>query len=214
MNVIKKQAHDYELIATSWHEAGHVICGLFNFMNVYHVYIMSEKYDQGNTLYEIYDLRNLNNKLLSKVWSVYEVQTLYAGLVSEKMYYKEICGSDKFPMHLRIGSSGDMKEAARLINLHKLCNPGKERLLFKKQMQKVAATILSDYWDDVKLIAHVLYKNVELKIEDVKYILTRKSINKDFWKTRLKEIKVIYSLSNIDERYLKSVLIRNSVVII
>lgn len=214
MNVVKKQAQDYELIAMAWHEAAHTICGLFNFLHVYHVYVMSDKYEHGNTLYEIHDPGNISNKLLAKILLIYEVQTIYAGLVGEKMYYKEICGSEAFPMHLRIGSSNDMQDAAKLIHKYNLAEAGKSRYLFKKQVQKECENILEDYWEDVKLIAHSLYKHKELKYDELKYFLTRRSENKEFWRTRLREIKSIYGKPEFDEKHLKDVLVQNSIVII
>lgn len=215
MNVVKKQAHDYELIAMAWHEAAHTICGLFNFLHVYHVCVMSDKYEHGNALYEIPDPATINNKLLAKIVLIYEVQTLYAGLVGEKMYYKEICGSEAFPMHLRIGSSDDIQEAAKLIHKYNLANPGKSRYLFKKQVQKECENILQSYWQDVRLIAHSLYKHTELNHDELKYFLTRRSENKEFWKPRLKDIKSMYSTkSDFDEKFLKDILVQNSVVIL
>lgn len=209
-----KMARDYELIAMSWHEAAHTICGLLNFLKVYHVYVMSDKYEHGNTKYEIYDPINISNKLLAKILIIYEVQTLYAGLVGEKLYYKEICGSDVFPMHLRIGSSNDIQDAAKLIDKHNLANPGKPRFLFKKQIQNDTRNLLINYWDDIKLISHILYKFKELKYDDLKYFLTRKSTNKDFWRTRFKEIKTIYDERvELDEKYLKVVLLQNNIII-
>lgn len=213
-NIVNKQAHDYELIAMAWHEAAHTICGLFNFMRVYNVCVMSEKYEHGNTLYEVYDPDNIDNKLLAKILLIYEVQTLYAGLVGEKLYYKEICGSDNFPMHLRIGSSDDIQAAAKLIDKHNLANPGKSRYLFKKQIQNDTANILIEYWDDIKLISHMLYKYKELKEDELKYFLTRRSENNEFWKSRFKSIKTIYNDNcDLDEKYLKEILVQNSIVI-
>jgi len=213
MNVVKKQAHDYELIAMSWHEAAHTICGLYNFTKIYNVHVMSDKHTNGNTLYEICDPDNIENKLLAKILLIFEVQTLYAGLVGEKLYYKEICGSDNFPMHLRIGSSNDIQDAARIIHKYNLANPGKARFLFKKQVQNDTKNILTEYWDDIRLVAHVLYKNKELEYDELKYFLTRKSINKEFWRDRFKYIKLIYGGNELDEKYLKDIILQNSVII-
>lgn len=210
-----KMAHDYELIAMSYHEASHTICGLFNFIHMYRVYVMSEKYSEGNALYESYDPWQVKDKILSKILCIFEIQTLYAGLVGEKIYYKEICGSDHFPMHLRIGSSTDMRQASKLINKQKLTPAGKNRVIFKRQIQNDVKNLLSDHWQDVKLIAHVLYKYKELNADEIKFFLTRKSCNKEFWKTRLKEIALIYNnKQNIEETRLKEVLLQNSVVIL
>ena len=32
--IAQKHSQDYELISTTFHEAGHVICGLLNFMKI------------------------------------------------------------------------------------------------------------------------------------------------------------------------------------
>jgi hypothetical protein len=214
-SIINKQANDYELIAMSWHEAAHVICGLHNFMRIYDVCVISEKYDHGNTSYEIYNPDNITNKLLAKILLIFEVQTLYAGLVGEKLYYQEICGSDNFPMHLRIGSSDDIRDAAKLISTHKLALPGKARFLFKKQIQNDTHNILINYWEDIKLISHMLYKHKELNEGDLKHFLTRYSDNKDFWRSRFKAIKTIYSnITDLDEKYLKEIIVQNSIIII
>lgn len=213
-SVVNKQAHDYELIAMAYHEAAHTICGLYNFMRVYSVCVMSDKYEHGNTLYEVYDPDNIDNKLLAKILLIYEVQTLYAGLVGEKLYYQDICGSNKFPMHLRIGSSDDIQDAAKLINKYNLASPGKARFLFKKQIQNDTASILIDYWEDIKLISHMLYKHKELNEGDLKHFLTRYSENKEFWKNRFKAIKIIYNnIADLDEKYLKEILVQNSIII-
>lgn len=214
-SIVKKQAFDYELIAMCYHEAAHTICGLYNFMRVYSVCVMSGKHEYGNALYEIYDPDNIQDKLLAKILLIYEVQTLYAGLVGEKLYYKEICGSDNFPMHLRIGSSDDIQDAAKLINKYNLAAPGKARFLFKKQVQNDASVILVNYWEDIKLISYMLYKYKELDEGDLKYFLTHFSINKEFWKSRFKSMKIIYkNIANFDEKYLKEILLQNSIIII
>lgn len=213
-SIINKQAGDYELIAMCWHEAAHTICGLYNFMRVYHVSVMSEKYEHGNTLYEVYDPDNIDNKLLAKILLIYEVQTLYAGMVGEKLYYQDICGSDKFPMHLRIGSSDDIQDAAKLIHKYNLAEPGKARFLFKKQVQNDTGDILIEYWEDIKLISHMLYRHKELNEGELKHFLTRYSDKKDFWKSRFKSIKNIYdNMEDLDEKYLKEILVKNSIII-
>lgn len=204
-----------ETISMCYHEAAHTICGLYNFMDVYHIYVMSDKYNQGNTLYEVYNPDNIKNKLLAKILLIYEVQTLYAGLVGERIYYKDISGSDDFPMHLRIGCSRDIRDAASIIHRYDLAKPGKQRYLFKKQVQSDTHNILVHYWRDIKLISHALFKFKELKAGKLKFILTNKSVNKDFWRARFKEIKTLYDGKiELDEKYLKEVLLQNSVVII
>ena len=209
----QKMAHDYEVIAMAFHESAHCICALFNFILIHDVHVMSDKHQHGNTAYETHNLNEIESKILSKILLIYEIQTLYAGLVGEKIYYKEICGSDKFPMHLRIGCSNDIQSAAKLIHTYDLASPGKPRLLFKKQIQNDTKNILLNYWSDIRLISHMLYKFKELNLDDIKYFLSYKSNNKEFWKNRLKEIKNIYSKDDINEKELKDILLQNSVII-
>lgn len=213
-SLYKTQALEYQAVAMTWHEAAHTICGLYNFMHVYFVCIMSNKHEDGNTLYEIYDTDSINNKMLAKILHIYEVQTLYAGLVGEKIYYKDICGSDKFPMHLRIGSSDDIKTAAKIIAKNNLAEPGRNRFIFKKQIQNDTRNILLHYWSDIKLISHVLYRYKELEEDELKYYLTRKSDNKEFWKDRFKDIKFIYNSDVLEEKSLKELIVQNSVIIL
>ena len=209
-----KMETDYELIAMTYHEASHAICALFNYMKIYQVYVMCSKYDDGHALYEIYDSQTIESKILSKILLIFEIQTLYAGVVGEKIYYKNICGSDAFPINLRIGSSDDISTAAQIISKNNLAEAGKPRLIFKKEIQNDTKKILLEYWDDVRLIAHMLYKQKELSFEDIKFCLTKKSKNSDFWKYRFKAIKSIYDKKHLSEANLKNIILENSIIVI
>lgn len=198
-----------------WHEASHTICGLLNFIKVIKVYIKSDKFDQGNTVYESYEPHLCEDKILSKIVLIFEIQTLYAGLIGEKIYYKEICGSDTFPMNLRIGSSGDINTASSLIEKYNLALAGNPRFLLKKQIQNDTKNILLEYWEDVRLISHLLYKYKELNHSELKRFLTKKSTNKELWRKKFRDISIIYNdKKNIEEGQIKEILLKNSVVII
>lgn len=198
---------DYAKIAMCWHEASHTICGLINYINILQVYIISHKYDHGKTSYEMYDCSEIKDKNLARTILLHEIQTLYAGLIGEKLYYKEICGSDNFPMHLRIGSSNDIRDAAKLIAKYKLSEPGASRYQFKKQIQNDVKKIIEDYWSDIKLISHILYRYDELNHDELKYFLTRRSVNKEFWTIKFKDIKKIYKEEKeFEENILKKLL--------
>lgn len=209
-----KRANDYALISVAYHEASHTICALHNFCLVKRTFIRLKEC-VGNTIYETYDVENTDNKFLIKILNILDVQVLYAGLLGEKIYYKDICGSDKFPMNLRIGSWHDIKTASKTIIKYNLASPGKSRFLFKKQIQNDTRQILTQYWDDVKLIAHLLYKHKELNLNNLKYYLTRNSINKKFWKEKFKQINIILNDSNkIDDKTLKEIILNNAIFII
>src|SRR5258708_18432696 len=134
---VRRQAHDYETIACVWHESAHTICGLFNYIKITSVSINANinENNEGTTDYLLFNTCNITDKVLLKIILIQELQTLYGGLMGERIYYKDICGSDKFPMHLRIGSSIDIAFAADLIRKNNLSNPGKHTYLLKKQIQ-------------------------------------------------------------------------------
>lgn len=213
-NILKSQAFEYSAISMAYHEASHAVCGLHNFIQVKAVHIMTEKQDSGNTVYETIDPDTVEDQLLVKISILYEVQMLYAGLVGEKIYYKDICGSDKFPMHLRIGSSDDITAAGKLISKYNLANSGKSRSLLKKQVQSDVSKVLKNYWDDVKLVSHALYKNKKLDHKELKFILTKKSNNKEFWKSRFKMITALYAPKNVDDRLFRGIYLSNQIIII
>lgn len=208
---VKKQSHDYEKIATSWHESSHIICGLFNYIKISNV-SMSPETNEGTTDYLLFDTSNIQDHDLLVIILMQELQTLYGGLSGERIYYKEICGSDKFPMHLRRGSAIDIAMAADLIRKGKLAEPGKHTYLLKKQIQYNASQILKEHWDGVKIVAHTLYKKKKLSFDELKSILTKKTNHNDFWKERFKKIKLLHNEKNIpSEIYIKEAILEDTI---
>jgi|ERR1700722_3634790 len=190
---VRNQSYDYELIAMSYHEAGHAICALSNFLQVIDVSVMTPKTNMGYTNWYIYDANDVKDEDLRKVLFIAEVQALYAGLLAEKMYYKDICGSDDFPMHLRAGSSEDTTTASSIIRKNNLAKSGRQTHLFKKQMKCDVEEFLQEHWEEVKIVAHALYKKTRLSHDELKYLLTRKTEYRDFWKDKFKKLKIIHN---------------------
>lgn len=191
-SVIKKQSFDYELIAMSYHESGHAVIALYNYIKVLSVNVLTPKTRVGHTEYSVFEVSEIENEELKQILLICELQALYAGLMAEKLYYKDICGSSRFPMHLRIGSANDLQYASKLIRKYNIVKPGKNTSLFKKQLQSEVIDILQEHWDAVKIITHSLYQRNRLSFDEIKYLLTRKTDHKDFWKKRFKDIKFIH----------------------
>jgi hypothetical protein len=150
------------------------------------------KFTGGLTEYSTildYDTVEDNELLIKLIHS--ELKNLYAGLIGEKIYYADICGSHRFPAHLRAGASGDITEAYNLIRKYSIASPGKNTSLLKKSIENEVKSILIMHWDEVKIIAHALYKKKKLSFDDLKNLLCRKIKNKAFWKAKFKEIEVI-----------------------
>jgi hypothetical protein len=195
-NAIKKQSADYNLIATAFHEASHTIAGLLNYFIVNKVYISLDKEEEevsvGDAETNYHSIVISDDEYFRQYMLISELQMIYAGLIGEKIYYKDICGSSKFPMHLRIGSYVDIANASDMIRKNNLAAPGKNTSVLKKKIQKDVEELLIDNWEAVKMVAHSLYQKRKLSFDELKYILTRKTNNKEFWKKRISEIKFIY----------------------
>ena len=204
----KKAAFIHNLISTSYHEAGHAVYGLLHLMKVELVQIMKEKNNFVNGLTH-FDYISIYNDTAEdiKLSAIYaEIGLRYAGLTAEKYHFKNISGSDKFPMFLKNGSSEDTLHAANLIKLHNLAPPGKKRYVFKKKFIAYVLSRLQNNWGDVNLVAHGLFQKKRLYYTDLKSLLTKKSENKEFWREQFKAIDYIYKSGALDDNKLRIIL--------
>lgn len=209
-DIIKRVAKTHELISTAYHEAGHTVYGLLHFMKIETVYIFEGKKSRidGFTYYEYPDFTMIQDPELFSLLLNAEICMKYAGLAAEKNNFKEISGSDKFPMVLRDGSSDDTLAAAKLIKVYNIVPPGKKRYSYKKKLVRQITQELQNNWDAVILVAHGLFQKKKLYFSDLKDILTKKTENKEFWKEQFKNISFIQENYDIlDEKSLKSFLI-------
>jgi hypothetical protein len=193
---IEKQSFDYEMIALCWHEAGHTIAGLLNYAKITNVCfsnITKPGGPDGDTYYAMYNGGIVEDQDLARVLLIFELQIVYAGLIAEKTYYKNICGSDRFPAHLKSGSRGDIEEGSNIIRRNKIIKSGRQTFLFKKQIQKDVELLLKEYWDAVSIIARALYQKKRLSYSELKSLLTRKTKDKEFWKSHFKKIDIIHN---------------------
>src|SRR5271165_3537367 len=182
-----KDALDYELICMCTHEGSHAIVALHNFLQVFEVSAMpfeakTRKERGGKTNW--FMPQKIEGSELKKMLLTFEIQALYAGLLGERILYKELTGSHKLPMNLRVGLSSDIKNVSNIIRNNNLVESGNDTVIFKKNIQKKTEKILLDNWDVVRLIAHALHKDRKLNFDELKQLITRKSKNKDFWRDR------------------------------
>lgn len=193
--VRKKLTFTYDLISTSYHEASHTLYALLHFTKVPLVYVFENKKNkriEGFCHYEpIKKLSDIKNSELLALLLKFEICLKYAGLVSERYHFKNISGSDKFPVLLKDGSSNDLSSAADLIKEFNLSPPGKTRYSYKKKLMSQTLSEIKEYWDDIILIAHGLFNRKRLNFLDLEQILTKKSSNKIFWKKQFKIINYI-----------------------
>jgi hypothetical protein len=189
-DVKEKDASDYELIFMSFHESAHTIVALHNFFQVYYVNVRDDVVKDGSSLW--YTSYRIGDSELKKTILLLEIQVEYAGVLGERIVHKDLTGSQKLPMNLRVGVSYDIKLASNTIRNNNLAEPGKDTANFKKNIQKKTEKILLEYWDDVKLLAHTLYDKRKLQYLELKNLLVRKSKNKKFWKDRFSKIERIY----------------------
>jgi len=213
---MKKQSIDYSLIAASHHESGHCLVALLNLIQVSDVGVAIDGSDAvGLTQFYMYKNTVIEDRELHELLVLSDLLVAYAGLQAERLYYKDICGSSKFPLHLKVGSAEDTASAYKLIRTNNLATPGKETSILKKKLQSEVEQMLIAYWSDVKLVAHSLYQRRKLYFRDLKNLLTRNNDNKDFWKSQFKTINFIHHDSKVPgEQEVKEALHKNAVTII
>ena len=208
---IRKKCHEtFELIATSYHEAGHTVYGLLHLIKIESVTVFSNKKSkriEGFTHYDSAPLTQFSDPELFNDRLHAEIGLSYSGLVAEKRYFKMISGSDKFPMFLREGSSNDTTSAAALFQKYNLVEAGKKRYNYKQRFIKSVDQELQEHWDAVTLIAHSLIKKKKIYFPELQEILTRKAEDKQFWKDQFKAINYFYdNAESLDEKDLKRIL--------
>lgn len=209
-NLHKKVTKTHELIAVSYHESGHTIFGLLNFMKIGSVTVFTNSKNsrgEGVTNYEAGLDDSEEDSTLLNFWLKAEIGLCYAGGCAEKHYFKIISGSDKLPKFLKDGSEDDIAEAARLIRKYNLAPAGKKRYVYKQKLIKETYKILEEYWADITLVSHSLFDKKRLYYSDIKSLLCKKSQNKEFWKEQFKLIDFISNNSeSIDSKELKSIM--------
>jgi len=195
-NVRNKQAHDYELIAMCYHEAGHAVIGIFNSLKVAEVKIIDDNKDlEGWTYWDNpidLDSENVEDNNLLNLIVCNELETLVAGITAERIYYKDICGSEKLPRILKAGSSQDISEVSKCIKKYELALSGPPRTVLKNKITDITKKTLLDHWDAVKAVAHELYRKRNLNFEEIKIILTKKTKTNSLWKEKYKLINIIF----------------------
>lgn len=204
----KKISILHEQTTTSHHEASHALFALLNGMEVYSVCIFEHpklKRIHGLTHYNSPDLTNIEDAELFNKLLINEIKMQYAGSEGEKYHFKLISGSNIFPMVL-YGASDDFQAAAKLIKEYNLAPPGRKRYLYKQKIKRETLRQLKEYWDDLVLIAHSLFKYKKLTSDDLHRLLTTKSKNKAFWKEQFKMMSSYY-LKQEDEDKLKSIVL-------
>jgi hypothetical protein len=201
-----KLAREFEVIAVCYHESGHVLFGLLRCLKITSVMVSYSQAVEGITHYLGIERPDLTPDIIDTL-ARDEVRMSYAGLVAEQLYYRDICGSAKFPSILKEGWSNDIKAASDVIKTHNLALPGKQRVALKRQVQKELHAMMIEHWSDLKLISHALYKTKRLSLEDLKLLLTKKSNKRQYWKERFKTIEMLFDQSKtIDNTEIRIIL--------
>src|SRR5579885_2730464 len=137
-SVSLKLAQNYRLISVAYHEAAHIICAFLFYIDVSEVIIDEGKRGVGGTThYNMFYPEEKYTEIDAKISNYLinsEIYLKYAGLAGEKIYFRDMSGSDKFPAVLKRGTEPDMQEAAQLIKKYNLADPGTKRYLLKKKM--------------------------------------------------------------------------------
>jgi hypothetical protein len=211
-NKVNRLAFEFTVITTSFHEAGHALSALLNFGYVHCVslqisknkktpeYLGEARYDGAANLGTVSDPDLINWLVLSDI-TIYQ-----SGLASEKIFYKEICGTSKVPYIIKEGSQIDFSYVSEIVKKYDLAPPGKKRYLFKNKMFRATQHLLQENWGDVIIIAHALFQSRKLTHLDLKSLLLRKSINKKFWKEQFKNIELLNNNTELTDSQIKKII--------
>lgn len=191
-----KLAQNLRIISVSYHEASHTIAALLHHIWVLEVAVEeAHRQVSGYTNYELltFDipLEDIDKKVRDYV-VLSEIYLKYAGLMGESIHFEDMSGSKKLPTILKIGNEPDIQEAAAIIQKHNLVEAGEKRYLYKKKLFRKITALLKEYWDDVKLVSHALYDRRKLQYEDLRQLLTKKSIRKKFWQQQFKDLDILF----------------------
>ncbi len=208
-----KLAIEFQAITTAFHEAGHTIAALLSYSQVSAVAVEIDHKkksveDLGYTHYDpAFETEGVKDNQFQINLVLAEIFINYAGLAAEKLFYKEICGTDRLPMFVKYGSYQDRNVASFLIKKYNLAPPGKKRYGFKKKIFSQTQRTLFSYWGDVKLVAHALFQRKKLYHQDLKELLSKKSVNKKFWKEQFKKISILFDTNEeLHERDIKKLM--------
>lgn len=195
----KKLSSEFDRIITSYHEAGHAVCALVNFMKVEYVEMQEDDRMGGETSFiDISDVHKYaqfeTKSFISKI-KKNEVCIRYAGIAAEKIIYKKLCGSSKFPRILSQGSSDDIQDISDIIKNYNLADAGTTRVQLKNTLSKKSSKQLEEHWNEVITIAHALFKRKRINYQEIKFLILKKTTNKSFWKNQFKLIDFYFDAS-------------------
>lgn len=209
-NLRKKAFRAYELLSASYHEAGHTIYGLLEFIKIGSVSVNLNQKGAGNgiTYYETAFEEDISDRFLFNFLILSEIKLSYSGFCSEKLFFKKISGTAEKQIFLRDGSSDDVADAAALIRKHNLVPAGKKRYQYKQKMKNDITKTLDKHWDDVVIVSHALFQRKKLYYSDLKSLLLKKSPNKSYWKAQFKKIDYLFdNRGSLDTKELKSIVL-------
>jgi hypothetical protein len=215
--VTNKKNHHYinDMIFTSYHEAGHAVYGLMHGIKIPAIFIYenilpSGKPPRGDN-YIVgycfnYPIKNNNRSEI-----IDNICYTYAGLIAEKILYKNLSGSNQFPMIL-MNSSFDIHDAFILIKNHNLARAGKHRFFLKRRLMRITLTELQQHWDAVTLVSHVLFNKRVISYLELKKLLTTKTADTKFWinkfkfldKINDKSVDLLFNKNKLTVSYLRS----------
>lgn len=182
---------EYESILTSYHEAGHAVIGLLNYIKIDNICLFNKKDVYGHSYFFSYktNCSNINKKNYYKR----QVQFYYGGMAAEQVFYNKCIGTYLLPFILKSYWQSDKTNISYIIRSKKLAKSGSNTKSFKNKILKETISNVNIFWDDIVLISQKLFKCKKIKFNKLKQILCELSANKNYWKS------IFLTISKIEE---------------
>lgn len=181
---ILQNNRDYNLIVTCYHEAGHIVAALRNFILPLECQVMKGNQIDANTTLKYFIIPKNSDAKLYRQLLMSRLHTYAAGIVAEEIFFNLIVGKS-LPRNLRHGWHKDRIEF--LSALKKTEKNPATRTRMREKIFKQTRQVLEKDWHIVIALAHALYDKKFLSFEDICRVVIRSDRpSAKYWRAFLK----------------------------
>lgn len=174
---------ELQLVLTAYHEAGHAVIGLLNFVKTRGISIVPESGSYGSTLFDFVFPTKETPKQLSNALLASNLYLLAAGEIANNVLCEKL-GCKKAARLIARGGHDDRLRISKVIKDYKLAEPGRLRKELKAAINNKTRQFVETHWEEIVMLASFLLEHRKASFEDVKTCLLSVRGKKTFWKCR------------------------------